>query len=92
MSSVSLVVNLVRLYSLYKILYPERRVESYSIMGTIVSPKKYYSCEMLLMDRLGRDVLIIESRTLKSQVLLQFRRSGFAFRGWVWVYVSASRL
>ena len=32
--------NLVRLYSKYKILYPKRRIESYSIMGTIVSPNK----------------------------------------------------
>ena len=27
----------VRLYSLYEILYPKRRIESYSILGTIVS-------------------------------------------------------
>ena len=33
-------LNLVRLYSLCKILYPKRRIESYSIMGTIVSPTK----------------------------------------------------
>ena len=33
-------LNLVRLYSLYKILYPQRRIESYSIMGTIVPPNK----------------------------------------------------
>ena len=33
-------LNPVRLYSLYKILYPKRRIESYSIMGTIVSPNK----------------------------------------------------
>ena len=39
-------LNLVRLYSLYKILYPKRRIESYSIMGTIVSQKKYYSYEI----------------------------------------------
>ena len=32
-------LNLVRLYSLYKILYPKRRIESYSIMGTIIPPK-----------------------------------------------------
>ena len=31
-------LKLVRLYSLYEILYPKRRIESYSIMGTIVSP------------------------------------------------------
>ena len=31
--------NLVRLYSLYKIIYPKRRIGSYFIMGTIVSPK-----------------------------------------------------
>ena len=30
----------VRLYSLYNILYPKRRIESYSIIGTIVSPNK----------------------------------------------------
>ena len=42
MSSVFLVVKPIniRLYSLYKILYPKRRIESYSIMGTIVSPSK----------------------------------------------------
>ena len=28
------------LYSLYKILYPKRRIESYSILGTIVAPNK----------------------------------------------------
>ena len=33
-------LNLVRLYSLYKILYPKRRIFSYSIMHTIVSPNK----------------------------------------------------
>ena len=33
-------LNLVRLYSLYKILYPKRRIQSYSILGTIVSPNK----------------------------------------------------
>ena len=29
-------LNLVRLYPLYKVLYPKRRIQSYSIMGTIV--------------------------------------------------------
>ena len=40
LSSVSLVLNLVRLCSLYKnqILYPKRRIQSYSRLGTIVSP------------------------------------------------------
>ena len=33
-------LNLVRFYSLYEILYPKRRIESYSIMGIIVSPNK----------------------------------------------------
>ena len=33
-------LNLLRLYSFYKILYPKRRIESYSIMGTIVVPNK----------------------------------------------------
>ena len=33
-------LNLVRLYSLYEILYPKRRIESYSIVGTIVSPNQ----------------------------------------------------
>ena len=33
-------LNPVRSYSLNKILYPKRRIESYSIMGTIVSPNK----------------------------------------------------
>ena len=32
-------LNPVRLHSLYKILYPKRRIESYYILGTIVSPK-----------------------------------------------------
>ena len=36
--------NKVRLYSLYEVLYPKRRIESYSILGTIVPPQiKYYS-------------------------------------------------
>ena len=38
LSSVFLVLHIVRLYSLYRILYPRRRIESYSILGTIVSP------------------------------------------------------
>ena len=33
-------LNLVRSYSLYKIPYPKRRIESYSRLGTIVSPNK----------------------------------------------------
>ena len=33
-------LNLVRFYSSYKILYPKRKIESYSIMGTIISPNK----------------------------------------------------
>ena len=33
-------LNLVRFYSASKILYPKRRIESYSIFGTIVSPKQ----------------------------------------------------
>ena len=40
MSSVFWWLNLVRLYSLYNILYPKRRIESYSILGTIISPNK----------------------------------------------------
>ena len=32
--------NLVRLHSLYKILYLKRRLESYSILGTQASPNK----------------------------------------------------
>ena len=43
MNSVFWWLNLVRLYSLYKILYPKRRIKSYSILGTIVSPKKIRS-------------------------------------------------
>ena len=30
----------MRLYSLSKMLYPKRRIQSYSILGTIVSPNK----------------------------------------------------
>ena len=40
MSSVFWWLNLVRLHSSYKLLYPKRRIESYSILGTIVSPNK----------------------------------------------------
>ena len=40
MSSVLWWLNLVRLYSLYQILCPKRRIESYSILGTTVSPNK----------------------------------------------------
>ena len=36
MSSVFWGLNLVRLYSLYKILYLKRRIESYSILGTTI--------------------------------------------------------
>ena len=48
MRSVFWWLNLVRLDSLYKILYPKRRIESYSIMGTIVSPNKILLKWMLL--------------------------------------------
>ena len=40
LSSVFWWLNLVRLYSLYKILYPKRKIYSYSIMGTIISPNE----------------------------------------------------
>ena len=33
----------VGLYSLYRIQHPKRRIGSYSLMGTIVSPNKIYS-------------------------------------------------
>ena len=33
-------LNLVTLYSLQKILYPKRRIYSYSLLGTVVSPDK----------------------------------------------------
>ena len=33
-------LNPARLYSLYRLLYPKRRIESYSILGTVVSPQK----------------------------------------------------
>ena len=39
-SSVFLVVEPSEIIFLYKIRYPKRRIESYSIMGTIVSPDK----------------------------------------------------
>ena len=42
-------LKLVRLHALHKILYPKRRIKSYSILGTIVSPSKmlFISCEGL---------------------------------------------
>ena len=40
MSSVFVWLNLVRYHSLCTILYPKRRIESYSLMGIIVSPSK----------------------------------------------------
>ena len=40
LNGVFLWLNLVRLYSFYKILYPKRRIDSCSMMGTIVSPPK----------------------------------------------------
>ena len=40
LSSVFLVVKPSKFISLYKILYPKRRIKSYSILGTIVSPNK----------------------------------------------------
>ena len=36
----------VRLYSLYNILYPKRRIDSYFIMDNSIPPKKYYSYEL----------------------------------------------
>ena len=39
-SSVFLVVEPSKIIFLYKILYPKRRIESYPIVGTIVSPNK----------------------------------------------------
>ena len=46
-SRVFLVVEPSNIIFLDKILYPKRRIESYSIMGTIVVPNKillWYSC------------------------------------------------
>ena len=40
LSSIFWWLNLVRLYSVHKILYPKGRIESYSVMGTVVSPNK----------------------------------------------------
>ena len=55
-SSVVLVVEPSKIvYSLYKILYPKRRIESYSIMGTIVSPHK-----ILLKWNIGKAKLIVD--------------------------------
>ena len=45
--------NLVRSYTLYKILYPKRRIETY-IMGTIVSPNKILLKRMLFKPQVGR--------------------------------------
>ena len=39
-SNVVLVVEPCKIIFPYKLLYPKRRMESYSIMGTIVSPNK----------------------------------------------------
>ena len=50
-------LNLVRLYSLYKMLYPKGRTESYSIMGTMVSPNKIWELAIkhsrILMGSIG---------------------------------------
>ena len=40
LSSVFWWLNPVRLNFLYRILYPKRRIESYSMLGTTVSPNK----------------------------------------------------
>ena len=40
LSSVFWWLNLVRLYPVYKIVYPKRRIQSCSLLGTIVSPNK----------------------------------------------------
>ena len=40
MSSVFLVLEPSKVIFLYRMLYPKRRIESYSILGTIVSPNK----------------------------------------------------
>ena len=46
-------LNPVRFYSLYKIRYPKRRIESYSIMGTIVSPNKPLITQLSVSVELG---------------------------------------
>ena len=46
MSNVFWWLNPVRLFSLYKIVYPKRRIESYSILGTKYAQIKYYSSEV----------------------------------------------
>ena len=48
MSSVFWWLNLVRLYSVYKILYPKRRIESYSIMGTAERPHLSMPCQVMM--------------------------------------------
>ena len=63
MRSVFWWLNLVRLYSLNKILYPKRRIESYTIRGTMVSPNK-----MLL-------ICMETTKTLIS-VAIEFSSSG----------------
>ena len=57
-------LNLVRLYSLYKILYPKRRIESYSILGTIISPNKILLIRALTFTPLPMKTRI--SRDLKE--------------------------
>ena len=47
-------LNPERLYSLYEILYPKRKIESYSLLGTIVSPNKMLlTCTCSLLGLLG---------------------------------------
>ena len=69
MKSVFWWLNPVRLYFLYKILYPKKRIESYSILGTIVSPNK------ILLKCLG---------VFGGLRIVEFRAKGFgsiAFQG-----------
>ena len=51
-----LVVETSKIIFLCKILYPKRRIKSYSILGTIVSPKKIllkYACRSFAGDATG---------------------------------------
>ena len=68
-------LNPVRLYSLHEILYPKTRIESYSILGTIVSQNKIPLTPPLIL----REHSLAALQELKRQGL-GFRVQGLGLR------------
>ena len=83
MSSVFLRLNPVGLYPLYRILYPKRRIESYSILGTIVLFTDLgRSCARNVRHRWPQAKLLVLSTIVSpSKILLTCRSGGVSRLG-----------